>query len=182
MNCAAPACLRAFVFCLVTLSTLASFAVSPVLKVDFQQGRYFDEPLFSFTYGGRSSAELLPKWKVERSSRKLDALRNERRIVWTDPSTGLQVRCVGVEYGDFQAVEWTLYFKNTGTENTPIIQDVEAIDLSFQRTQGGEFVLHSTKGDWCTPDSFEPFEVVLEPKSTRRFVPFGGRPTNAGLF
>lgn len=180
MNC--PVTPRRLVssLCLL-LSALAGLAAVPTFGVKFSQSKYFDEPIFSFTYDGKSSAELLPKWKHDRSSRKLDAQRTERRIVWTDPRTGLEVRCVGVQYSDFQAVEWTVYFKNNGKGNTPILENIQAIDVDFQRDKGGEFLLHGTKGDWCTADSFEPYDVALEPNSVKRFAPYGGRPNNAAF-
>jgi alpha-galactosidase len=181
MNCLKSLRALASIVFFTILCGALGYAISPVFDVDFQQARYFDGPLFSFTYGGKSADELLPTWNQKRSSRMLDDKRTEQRIVWTDPTTGLEVRLVGIEYKDFQAVEWTVYFKNMGKENTPIIQDIQAINLSFQRGQESEFVLHSTKGDWCTADSFEPFDQTLEPKSSRRFAPFGGRPNNSAF-
>ena len=181
MTCLKKFPLSVATLCVVLGLSLTGSAGNQVLSVDFQRGRYFDEPFFSFAYAGKSSVELLPQWKPERTSRKLDDQRTERRIVWTDPATGLQVRCVGIEYQDFQAIEWTVYFKNTGKENTPILQDIQGLDLSFQRGQDGEFVLHGTKGDWCAADSFQPFRQTLEAKATKRFASFGGRPTNAAF-
>ena len=64
--------------------------------------------------GGSRRRQLLPTWKVERTSKKLDERRTQRTIVYTDPKTGLVVRCVAIEYHDFPTVEWTLYFKNSG--------------------------------------------------------------------
>jgi alpha-galactosidase len=181
MNCIKSVRVFFPIICLALLCRVESIAARPVLGVDFQQARFFDEPLFSFTYDGRNSEELLAHWKQERSSRKVDDQRAEQTLTWTDPTTGLEVRCVGIAYSDFQAVEWTVYFKNTGKENTPIIQDIQAIDLNFQRRQDGGFILHGTKGDWCTPDSFQPFDQTLEPKSSHRFAPYGGRPNNAAF-
>ena len=48
----------------------------------------------------------------------------------------------------------------------------------LQRTANGEFVLHGNKGDWCTADSFQPFQETLAPKVSKRFASSGGRPTN----
>jgi hypothetical protein len=45
-------------------------------------------------------------------------------MVYTDTETRLQVRCIAIEYHDFPAVEWILYFKNTGVEGTPIIKSI----------------------------------------------------------
>src|SRR5208283_3525605 len=42
----------------------------------------------------------------------------------------------------------------------------------------GEFSLHGNKGDWCAPQSYEPYQITLGPKSNHSFGPDGGRPTN----
>ncbi|MBN2295935.1 MAG: NPCBM/NEW2 domain-containing protein, partial [Pirellulales bacterium] len=139
---------------------------------------YTTDPPFSFTYGGQQSSELLKQWKCNRQSRKLDDKRTEHTITWTDPKTGLTVRQVAVEYLDFPTVEWTLYFKNTGKQDTPILKSIQALDTLFQRGMAGEFVLHHLRGDLCTADSFEPLTATLAPKTTQRFAPSGGRPTN----
>ena len=52
-----------------------------------------------------------------------DDQRTEHTLTWTDPKTGLEVRCVGIEYRDFPAVEWVLYVKNTGNKDTPILEN-----------------------------------------------------------
>jgi alpha-galactosidase len=135
-------------------------------------------PFFSFTYDGKPSSELLKTWKLERSSRTLDERRTERTLIYTDPKAGLAVRCVGVEYRDFPTVEWTLYFKNTGAADTPILADIQAIDAGFTASGSGEFTLHYTKGDDCVPDSFEPLAEKLGPKATKQLSPKGGRPTS----
>ncbi len=85
-------------------------------------------PPFSFTYGGKSSAELLPNWKLPRRVRKLDNHRIEHTLTWRDRESGLVVRCVGIECRDFPTVEWTFYFKNTSKTDTPILQDIQAPD------------------------------------------------------
>ncbi len=61
------------------------------------------QPFFSFTYGGKPSAELLKGWEFERASRRLDQWRTQHTLTYTDPKTGLLLRCVGVEYADFPA-------------------------------------------------------------------------------
>jgi alpha-galactosidase len=133
---------------------------------------------FSFSYAGKPSAELLKTWESKRTTRELDDKRTERTLAFTDPKTGLTVRCVGVEYRDFPTVEWTLHFKNTGKADTPIIADVQAIDAAFVRAGDGEFTLHSIKGDTCSAESFQPYLELLGPKALKRLAPGGGRPTN----
>ena len=143
--------------------------------------RHSTAPLFSFAYGGQPASELLGQWKLERGSRPLDARRTERKLQWTDAKTGLQVRCVAVEYADFPTVEWTVYFKNTGTNDTPILSDIQALDLNWRRSVESEFILHHHTADNCTADSYEPHELTLAPNTEHRFASAGGRPTTGGF-
>ncbi|HPO12424.1 MAG TPA: hypothetical protein PLI09_03190 [Candidatus Hydrogenedentes bacterium] len=136
---------------------------------------------FSFVYNGASSSDLLPQLEGKSDIRELDKARTERTLSWHDRQSGLVVRCVVVEYEDFPAVEWTLYFKNEGSESSPILKDVLGLDMRLAGGAGDEFVLYGTKGDWCTPDSFEPFEKKLAPGTAEQFAPYGGRPTNAAF-
>lgn len=133
---------------------------------------------FSFTCGQQSSAALLASWKRTVASNTLDQNRTEHLLTWTEPDSDLEVRCRAVEYQDFPTIEWTLYFRNAGAQETPVLADIRAIDANFSRTQAGEFLLHHNTGDSCFPGSYEPFQKLLEPKSQTRFAPDGGRPIN----
>lgn len=136
-------------------------------------------PPFSFVYGGKPSSELLKTWKIERDSKPLDEKRTQRTITYTDPATGLVIRCVGVEYRDFPTVEWTLYFKNTGTAATPILEKIQALDMRFARGNYGEFLLHNAVGSPCAINDYQPLETPLTPKLEKRIGAAGGRPTNS---
>lgn len=142
---------------------------------------YTPEVPFSFRYGGQPSGELLKKWELERTVRKLGEQRTEDTLRYKDPKTGLVVRCVAVAYNDFPAVEWTVYFKNTGTRATPILEDIEALDTRLERNGEGEFVLHHSKGAPATPSDYQPFQTVLGPKAEQRLSAAGGRPTNKDM-
>ncbi|MGC8642975.1 MAG: hypothetical protein ACP5XB_24215, partial [Isosphaeraceae bacterium] len=77
-------------------------------------------PPFSFLYNGRASSDLLRDWPAKYETTRLDANRTRHCRTWTDAGSGLEVRCVAVEYRDYPAVEWTVYFKNNGKQATPI--------------------------------------------------------------
>ncbi|MGO8677387.1 MAG: alpha-galactosidase [Limisphaerales bacterium] len=139
------------------------------------------EPPFAFTYDGKPSAELLKQWKTGRASRDLDAERVAHTLTYTDERTGLEVRCEAVAYRDFPTVEWTVYFKNTGSADTPVLADVLALDLDLERPGKGEFVLHHFTGSPCQANDFEPFETTLKPGAAKRITAAGGRPTNSDL-
>src|ERR1039457_4865455 len=82
---------------------------------------------------GRPFTELARNWSCDLQVHRLDAQRRAETLSWTDPATGLQVRCEAVVYEDFPTVEWTLHFKNTGTTDTPILENIQALDLALDR-------------------------------------------------
>jgi alpha-galactosidase len=143
-------------------------------------------PPFSFTYGGKLSSALLPTWTRHDESKPLDANRTQRVITWHDPASGLEVACIAVEYNDYPVVEWTVHFRNTGAAagpqgrpaDTPILEALQGLDLSLKQETGEVFTLHCTKGDSCTPDSYEPFDLPLDRDHPHTFAAAGGRPTN----
>jgi alpha-galactosidase len=140
------------------------------------------QPPFSFVYAGRGSDMLLGSWRLSETSKGLDANRTQRTQIYTDPDTGLVVRCEIVEYHDFPTVEWTLHFKNTGSADTPILESIQSLDTQFERSGGaGEFRLHYFIGSPCTPYDYRPQETVLKPETTQQISAAGGRPTNSDL-
>ena len=144
------------------------------------------DPPFSFNCQGKSASELLKGWRLTQASRtsgSTDHGKIEHTLTWTDPTTGLEVRCRAVEYIDFPIVEWTLFFKNTGSNDTPVVSAIQPLDLVLERPEAeqGELLLHCQRGDDCTPDSYAPRQVALAPNSEHHFAPVGGRPTNQGF-
>lgn len=133
-------------------------------------------PPFSFVYGGKPSRELLPAWPVERASRMRDDQRREYEVIYRDPATGLQVRCVAVQYQDFPTVEWTVYFKNLGATDTPVLNDVRALDAVLAPVSAGNPVLHHAAGTTVAASDFEPRSTPLEPQQALTLAAQDGRP------
>ena len=128
-------------------------------------------PPFSFTYGGQKSTALLRDWSRKAVGSTLDGNRRQHSLSWIDPSTGLRVKCVTVEYLDFPAVEWTVYFKNAGSTATPILEKIEGLDINLWRGSGPEFVLNGNRGDYCAAQSYEPWQLALGPSTATNFSP-----------
>jgi len=139
------------------------------------------DPPFSFVYDGRSSRALLGEWGVRRDRRQLDDQRTEHTLTYTDPKTGLVVRAVAIEYHDFPTVEWTLYFRNSGTADTPLLTEIQAIDTRFRRGKEGEFTLHHNTGSPAGPNDYQPHATPLQPKATQRIATSGGRSSNSDM-
>jgi len=168
-------------FCLVLLiaRSPAVFAEQPTADEmaaarDWAQSTLLADPgprPFSFIYGGRSAAGLLDGCKSSSQSRQIDPQRREQTRRWQDPATGLQVRCVAVEYADFPVVEWTLWLKNTGPADTPLLEDLQGLDAQFERAPAGEFTLHGLRGDSCLAESFRPYAIPLGPDAVKHCGP-----------
>jgi alpha-galactosidase len=133
---------------------------------------------FSFLYAGKPFAAQVQAWKAKQKTKKLDANRTQTTQTWTDPATGLLVRCEAIEYHDFPTVEWTVYFKNTGKADTPILEKVQALDLALDRGVQGEFLLHHAQGSLMNQMDYAPLESPLPAKATKRLAPEGGRGSN----
>ena len=138
------------------------------------------EPPFSFVYGGRPASEFLDSWTKAKASRKLDAKRTGKTITYADPKSGLVVTCSSVEYSDSPTVEWTLTLKNTGTRDTPIIENIRPLAVRLAR-RTGEFQLHWNTADNCTQDSYAPHVENLGPNTVFDAASEGGRPTTGGF-
>lgn len=105
---------------------------------------------FSFTCDGRSLRDTVQNWQKTRHVVRLDAARVKSVVALTDPQTGLKMTCDSIWYGasrnDSPACDWVLHFENTGSEGTPIIEDVMALDLVLDEPMvaPASFVLHRT--------------------------------------
>jgi alpha-galactosidase len=137
------------------------------------------QPPFSFQYDGRPSSEFLATWKMTDKKRSLSENRVQRTVTFTDPKSGLAVRCVAIEYTDSPVVEWTLYFKNTGATDTPVLDSIQALDMNLRRGDTGDFVLHHAKGSQATINDYEPYETAMPAGFHRTITTSGGRPSNS---
>lgn len=135
-------------------------------------------PPFHFDYGGIPFHQAFSDWQVSQEHRPIDNNRSSTQVTYQDPKTGLQVRFEGVEHRDFDTIEWTVYLKNNGTSDSPLISNLQGLDTLFQRRPGDDFKLHYNRGDNLSPTSFEPLVREFALGERFRLTPTGGRPTN----
>ena len=131
------------------------------------------EPVFSFVYDGKPSAEFLSTWEKKKERRPLDTKRIEHTLTYRDPNTGLEIQCVAVEYTDFSAMDWTIYFANKGEKDTPILEQLKAVDVTLKH--GGVVTLHRLVGSPRQVDDWLPFSDALPEGQTIEFATSGGR-------
>jgi hypothetical protein len=80
---------------------------------------------------GRRSDELLQGWNPKKgSTASADGVECGWQT-WTDPVSGLRVRFETRRFADFAALEWMLFFENTGAHDSLLIQDIKALDLTL---------------------------------------------------
>ena len=104
------------------------------------------QPPFSFAYDRQGSSTLLSTWPKTTESKQLDGERTEHIVRWTDPKTGLHVRVEALEFAGSQVVEWTAYFKNDGQGDAPILEYIQALDISFRVAGEGIPTILYSKG------------------------------------
>jgi alpha-galactosidase len=129
---------------------------------------------FSFVYGGRPSADLLPRWqrKVAVSREGTSELRT---VTLTDPGTGLQVRADARIMLDTPGVDWTVRFRNTGKKRTPPIERIRASRLEAELGIGAEPVLHRLRGSAQGALSWQPVSEPIKRGATTRMASANGR-------
>lgn len=142
-----------------------------------------DAPLapapFSFLLGGKPSGELLPRWKVSRQSGAFRNGRAKHHVTWRQPGTGLECRMELEEFKGFPAVEWVMYLRNVGKHDTPIFENIQALD--WATTLGVSPVLHRSIGSLCKINDFEYRSEPLMAGQDVRMVAGGGRSSNEWL-
>ncbi len=65
------------------------------------------------------------------------------------------------EYKDYPAVEWILFFENTGKNESPILEDVLPADFTIKSDESGIFTLHHADGSHAIITDFQPIETKM---------------------
>ncbi|MBF0246075.1 MAG: hypothetical protein HQL31_12540, partial [Planctomycetes bacterium] len=136
-------------------------------------------PTFSFMLGGQPSAELLVGWQVSRSSRTGDNGITVHQVIWSDPQSGLECELELQTFAAFPAVEWLLRFRNTGSENTALLEDIRPLDAQWAASDMVQ--LRRSLGSPCTKEDFRYQIEPLAPGATLSMAAGGGRSSNAWL-
>ncbi len=102
-------------------------------------------------------------WNQTSTSQQLD----ENRVKWvrtfTDPNTGLQVRCEATQYLDYPAVEWVTYLTNTGSSVSWHISNVLPANFVFESNDATECNIYYSYG---IMDIVAPWEQHKSPAKT----------------
>jgi alpha-galactosidase len=138
-------------------------------------------PPFSFRYGGEPSGDLLEHWT--HTAESADHGAHQTHIAhWTQPETALRVTAEVKVYADYPAIDWVLYFENGGTADSPLIEDIQALDLTLDTGAAKvPVVLGHNRGDVFGEASFENIDTVIEAGKPFTMAPLGGRSSNGAF-
>ena len=117
---------------------------------------------FSFKFGTRQSDELLQGCRMEQRDEGEEDGSRRTVFTWTEPETGLQVTWELRIFEDFPAADWVLKLKNAGSTDTPMIEDVQALDMRLNHSQAGKpYTLHGAHGGRSQRDDMMPFSLPI---------------------
>jgi alpha-galactosidase len=118
---------------------------------------------FSFLYDGRRSQNFLAQWKQTSSGKSLADGREIKVTTYRDAATGLEVSKEVTVFPQSPAVECILRFRNTGTQDTPVIEKILPLDLQFAASGAGKIVLHYARGSMGRAEDYLPIDEEVSP-------------------
>jgi alpha-galactosidase len=150
------------------------------INKNFSKGRI---PPFSFVYNGKHSDLFIKAWRYKKE--KLAPVKggsNRYRFTYLDKQTNLKIYCDLTAYSVFPAVEWTLNFSNGGSTNTPVIEQVAAINYGLDFQQKGPLNVHHALGSNAAMADFQPLLRTMETGDSMYMTPAGGRSSDKTAF
>src|SRR5207247_2192474 len=82
-------------------------------------------------------------------------------------------------FEDFPAVNYVVRFRNDGKEDSPILENVKALDLQVEA--GGDFTLHHSNGTNPGPADFSPYTEKMQSGISIKMSPTGGKSSHNAL-
>ena len=133
---------------------------------------------FSFVYDGKHSSEFIHNWKREIQEEKVSETKILRTLTLTDPISGLEAKVACTVYLDTAGVDWTVYFTNKGSHDTPVLEQIRAVDATVDVGVGSNVVIHRLNGAPCATDDWMPFDQAVPAGQTAEFSATNGRSSN----
>jgi alpha-galactosidase len=162
------ASLAKFLTGILLMSCGAGSILSQAPQKDLTSSRMWDSKQslpFSFKYGGRESAEIVSQWNESETTESSARSSTQGKIhvySYVDPQTQLRVTAEVRLYPEFPgAIDWVLKFRNDGTADTPIIEDILPLNLAIPASSG-ESIVHHDRGSQSQVGDFTPLDEHLD--------------------
>jgi alpha-galactosidase len=125
---------------------------------------------FSFRSLGMDSHDRMTNWPC-RVSDTGGADVAKRTLRFEDPDTRLEVRFEVTRFRDYPAVEWVAHLRNNGTNNTPILEDIAALDFRLAVPKDQWCRVHTARGSAAMERDFEPLVYDMGPSVAMNVMP-----------
>ena len=143
---------------------LADSSVHTVARtLDEQRLEAAIRPPLSFRLGGRSSEEFFKTCRHEASVTEVEGGGRVGIVRYRDDVSGVTCRIEARQFCDFPVVEWIARFTNDADRESPLLEDVRALDMAWPAPAPAR--LHCARGSNEQPDDFQP---VIEELGTIR--------------
>ncbi len=138
------------------LRTLCGEGAGAADKRAGQPERHSPDTPFSFMCGGRSSREWIQRENVRRDTGEWRDGKRVHLLRWSDRESVLSCIMELTEFSDFPAMEWVVYLRCDGTEETAPLRDFKALDTSWKCAADGDMPeLRRAYGSDGRHDDFE---------------------------
>ena len=129
---------------------------------------------FSFMYHGEQSAQSLTTWQTSEE----EVASRIHRYIYTDPATRLKVTAEVRLYPEFPgAIDWVIKFRNDGSADTPIIENILPLHWTVSASVGDCFIRHA-RGSDAHAEDFKPLEEHFGPGKDAHLESPGGDPSS----
>jgi len=125
----------------------------------------------SFVYDDTVIHGIPAEWSPVSRTQRIDANLLETVYEGREPASGLSVRLEWLEYLDYPVVEWTAWLTNSGSETTPLLDSILALDSDFA---GAPALIQHCNGDYYSQDGYTPSTTALNEGDPLVFAPHGG--------
>ena len=127
-----------------------------------------DAPAYDFTVGLRRFSRSLSDWEIAVGEESAEGEKQRggktTLVTLSHKNSGLTVTVEATIYEAFATCEWTLYFSNTGDQNSPVVKDLSAADCVLET---GASDVYFSKG---TLPAADDFELMKSPVSATKMV------------
>jgi len=129
---------------------------------------------FSFTYDGKDSASFISLWQKTEEPATPSPGGKTYHYTYLDPATKLKIAADVRTFSDFDAIEWVLHITNGSTDDSPILENIQALN-STVLFDDSRVVVHSAGGTSFFPGDFAPVDNGVAPGETLKLGSANGR-------
>jgi len=121
---------------------------------------------FSFLCAGKPSNGFLASWQKSETVHPLSGGRTLRTVTYRDPVTQLEVSREITAFPEKNAIESVLTLRNTGSHDSPMLENILPLDLDIPVAADGVVTFHHVHGSSSGVMDYVPVDKDLSPGTT----------------